>query len=280
MHNSQTGRIAPPAGLLGPQDGPAVKVLNNASRAPLVLVCDHASNAVPASLNRLGLDDAAFDEHIALDIGAAELTTRLSALLDCAAVMCQYSRLVVDCNRYLADPSAFQEFSDGVEVHGNRALTQAQKDARVAAIRTPYHGAIDQALAARSSNGQAPGVIAIHSFTPVMNEFQRPWHVGVLWDRDHRLAHPMLDHLSRDNGLCVGDNEPYSGREPADYTVDHHGERRGRPCVSLEIRQDLLLDGAGLAFWSERIGAVLQEVLSRPEIFRPREIGNGESAKY
>jgi predicted N-formylglutamate amidohydrolase len=263
---------------LGPDDGPPALVLNGDSEAPLVLLCDHASNAIPRSLNRLGLDDSALGKHVALDIGAGELTRRLAEALGVAAVLCQYSRLVIDCNRYLADPTAFQEVSDRIDIPGNRHLTQADRDARVEAIRVPYHAAISRVLAARTRGDQVPGLVSVHSFTPSMNEFRRPWHVGVLWDRDERFAEPMLAHLRRDPDLCVGDNEPYSGRYPADYTVDHHGELRGRPCVSLEIRQDLLLDEAGLNFWTARIASILREFLERPLLFRKRENGHGESA--
>lgn len=280
MQGSHPRPIAAPDALLGPQDGPPVKIVNEDSPAPLVLVCDHASNAIPAALGHLGLGDDALGRHVAVDIGAGALTERLARRLGCAALLCQYSRLVVDCNRYLADPTAFVEVSDGIEVPGNRGLSQAERDARVDAIRVPYHGAISRALASRTRPPQVPGLISIHSFTPQMNEFRRPWHVGILWDRDSRFAMPFLEQLRADPALCVGDNEPYSGRHPADYTIDHHGERRRRPCVSLEIRQDLLLDEEGLAFWTERVGQVLETLLAQPRLFRKRENGHGDAVHH
>lgn len=270
MHGSLNAVAPLPDALLGPDDAPPVTVQNAESEHPLVLVCDHASAAVPKALNRLGLGDHAFNLHIAIDIGAATVTRVVADMLGLCAVYCGYSRLVVDCNRYLADPSSFAAVSDRVVVPGNQNLTEAQKQQRVHAIRAPYHAAIDEALRARETPDSAAGVLAIHSFTPYMSGFARPWHVGVLWDQDPRFAHPLLDYFSADSAMCVGDNQPYSGRHPADYTIDHHGERQGRPCASLEIRQDLVLDETQQTAWAERVAHGLGALLERPQLFVKR----------
>lgn len=279
MQGSVTARAPAQGQLLGPLDGPPVTVQNADSPHPLVLLCDHASNAVPRSLRQLGLGPRELNQHIALDIGAAAVTRQVADELGLCAVYCGYSRLVIDCNRYLADPSSFLAASDGVAVPGNRDLTEAEKQMRVDEIRIPYHNAITEALSQRESVDAAAGLVAIHSFTPWMNGFARPWHVGVLWDQDARFAHPLLDHFATDPSMCVGDNEPYSGRHPADYTVDHHGERQGRPCVSLEIRQDLVLDEAQQAAWAERVARGLRKLLERPELFVRQGDGDGERLK-
>ncbi len=263
--------------LLGPDDGPAVTVMNEQSTAPLVLVCDHASPAIPRRLQRLGLDDDALNKHIALDIGAQRVTQLVAEQLGLCAVFCGYSRLVVDVNRYLADQSSINETSDGIPIPGNIGLTEDDKAQRIAEIRAPYHEAIATVLAAREGAHSAAGVIAIHSFTPHMAGFARPWHVGVLWDQDPRFARPLLDHFAREPAMCVGDNQPYSGRHPADYTIDHHGERQGRPCASLEIRQDLLLDEPQQALWAARVADGLEDLLKQPQLFVSRGIGHGES---
>ncbi|MFK7887084.1 MAG: N-formylglutamate amidohydrolase [Gammaproteobacteria bacterium] len=264
-------------GLLGPGDGPAVTLQNEGSEIPLVLVCDHASPLIPKALNNLGLGPRELDLHIALDIGAAAVTRHVADLLGLCAVYCGYSRLVVDVNRYLADPSSFNETSDGVVVPGNQQLSEAAKNDRVTEIREPYHAAIELALNQRSSETQMCGIVAIHSFTPYMNGFARPWQVGVLWDQDPRFAGPLLDHFRADEHMCVGDNQPYSGKHPADYTVDHHGERQGRPCASLEIRQDLLLDKDAQVLWAERVAEGLRDLLKQPELFVKWGLLNGES---
>ncbi|MEM6641149.1 MAG: N-formylglutamate amidohydrolase [Pseudomonadota bacterium] len=265
-----------PGSLLGPQDGPPFTVQNPDSDHPLVLLCDHSSNAVPSALDNLGLDSDALARHIAYDIGADAVTQRVADALGLCAVYCRYSRLVIDCNRYLADPSSFLPVSDGTVVPGNQNLSEADKQARVEAIRVPYHRAVAAALSGREADGAAAGLVAIHSFTPRMAGFERPWHVGVLWDQDPRFAEPLLRHFALDASLCVGDNEPYSGRMPADYTIDHHGERQGRPCVSLEIRQDLLLESHQHDEWAERVIDGLRDLVKRPELYKKRGNEHGE----
>ena len=257
--------VSPPSPvprLLGPKDPLPFTVVNPDGRFPLVLVCDHASNAVPAALKQLSLGQGELARHIAWDIGAAGVTRRLAARLDAPAVLCGYSRLVIDCNRPPGDPTSIAELSDGTFVPGNRALGDAAVEARVNEVFWPYHQAITQMLAQhwRHGHGRAPALIAIHSFTPTMNGFRRPWHLGVLWNRDSRLAGPLLDRFRVDPELCVGDNEPYSGREVG-FTMDTHGGAAGLPHVEVEIRQDLLADEVGRERWAMVVGDVLVAVL-------------------
>ncbi|HOB61178.1 MAG TPA: N-formylglutamate amidohydrolase [Candidatus Competibacteraceae bacterium] len=254
--------------LLGPGDPPAFTVFNAAGRAPLVLVCDHASNRVPATLGQLGLGPAELSQHIAWDIGAAYVTRWLAERLDAPAVLAGFSRLVIDCNRAPGDPDSIVEVSDGVGVPGNRALDDLQAEARLDAVFWPYHHAVTQALSHRWRHGQeAPALIAIHSFTPVMNGFARPWHIGVLWNRDPRLAEPLLARLRIQGDLCVGDNQPYSGRETG-FTMDAHGGAAGLPHVEIEIRQDLLADEDGCLCWAKVVGKALEAVLADSSLYR------------
>src|SRR5438876_8032664 len=163
--------------LLGPDDPPPFEIFQPERRAPLLIICDHASRAMPRALGRLGLDETLLMRHIGWDIGAAEVTRRLAALLDAPAVLCGYSRLVIDCNRGLGDPTSIPEVSDGVAVPGNVGLTPAARVARVEGIFRPYHAAIAAQLAAFAGRGIVPVLFSVHSFTPVMNGFVRPWHV-------------------------------------------------------------------------------------------------------
>lgn len=249
--------------LLGLEEPPPFTVINSEGQAPVVLVCDHASNRIPAQLQHLGLGPAALSQHIAWDIGAARVTELLAIRLGAPAVLAGYSRLVIDCNRSPGDPTSIVEISDGITIVGNRDLDDATADARLHEIFWPYHHAVTHLLAHRwrHGNGQAPALIAIHSFTPVMNGFQRPWHLGVLWNRDPRLALPILATLRADPALCVGDNEPYSGREVG-FTMDTHGGAAGLPHVEIEIRQDLIANEAGCQYWAAILGEVLVSVLS------------------
>lgn len=220
----------------------------------------------------MGLDPFSCRCHLAVDIGAGALTECLSDSLGVTAVLAQYSRLVVDCNRELLDPGAFLEYGDGIIVPGNRSLSQAAKNARAEAIYHPYHHAIDQQIKRLSLIGPPPAFISIHSFTPVLNGESRPWEVGILWDKDARLPDILIPGF-REAGFVTGDNEPYSGKAPQDYTIDNHAEAIGLPHVGIEIRQDLIDNNAGV----ERMAAVMHRIFAAI----PKKIGlveNRESA--
>ncbi len=220
-------------------------VVNPLGRSPILLVCDHASCRFPRALGDMGLDPFARRCHLAIDIGAGKLTEILAKSLGVTAVIAQYSRLVVDCNRQLMDPGAFLEYGDGIIVPGNRNLTQADKDARANAIYWPYHRAIAEQIKRLRAIGPSPVFISVHSFTPVLNGVSRAVQTGVLWDKDSRLSDIFLEDF-RAAGFLVGDNEPYSGKAPQDFTIDHHAEGEGLPHVGIEIRQDMIDDIAGI----------------------------------
>lgn len=259
-NDSSTTTAIPP--VLAASEPRPFRVLNADSTVPLLLVCDHASRRIPASLGDLGLDPAALRCHLAWDIGAGALTETLAATLGAPAVLAGYSRLVVDCNRQLLDPGAFMEYGDGVVIPGNRGLTQAQKEARAAAIYWPYHDAIAGQLSRLREAGVSPAVLAIHSFTPVLNRESRPWQVGILWDKDERVPGYLIPAL-RDAGLVVGDNEPYSGRAPQDFTIDNHAEAAGLPHAGIEVRQDLIDDEAGVREAATLFAGLFAELAER-----------------
>lgn len=236
---------------------------------PWLLACDHASARIPASLGDLGVPPEHRLAHIAWDIGAGELTLELARRLEAPAILAAYSRLVVDCNRPLDDAGAMPESSDGVDIPGNRGLDAAAREQRAEALYWPYHRAVAAELSALGAAGSSPVLVAIHSFTPVMQGKRRPWHVGVLWDRDPRLAVPLLAALREERGLVVGDNEPYSGREPPGFTIDHHAAAAGLAHVALEIRQDLLATPSGIAGWAQRLHRVLEPLLALPGLGDP-----------
>ena len=253
--------------LLCAADPPPVEIIGG-GRAPVLLTCDHASCVIPRSLDGLGLPPGAVREHIGWDIGAAMVTRRLASALDARAVLAGYSRLVIDCNRDLQDPSSIPIASDGVAVPGNRELPPAARAARIDCCFVPYHTAIAVRLDAMLAAGAVPALLSIHSFTPVMNGIARPWQIGILWDRDPRIAEPLLEALRAELGDAVGDNQPYSAREPAGYTQRHHAVTRGLPHVAIELRQDLVAAEEGAAAWSARLAAALSPILARPEIRR------------
>ena len=252
--------------LIGRDDPPPFAVLNEHGGAPALLVCDHASRAFPRALNRLGLPELPSWQHIAWDIGAAELTRGLSNALDAPAVLAGYSRLVVDCNRQPEDPEAFRRLSDGWEIPGNVGLTELDRRLRLASFFDPYHDCIAAMLGGFRTRGLVPAFVSVHTFTPVLGDQQRPWHIGILWDKDERMSRPMLEGLRRVEGLCVGDNEPYSGRHPSDFTIDHHAEVDGLPHLCIEVRQDQLESPAGVERWVRILARLIGGLLGDPQL--------------
>ena len=257
--------------LLRPGDPAPFEVFNPEGTAPVVFLCDHASNRVPRGLDCLGLPPAELERHIAWDIGAAAITRRLAAHFDAPAVLAGYSRLVIDCNRRLEDAQSILTLSDGTAVPGNRDLTARDVAARAGACFEPYHRACAAVLDRVEGRGEVPAVVMMHSFTPAMNGALRPWHAGVLWDGDDgRMALPLLRALRARDGLHVGDNEPYSGTSRHGYTMPAHAARHGRANVQIEVRQDLVADEAGIERWSAILIETLTGVLADPALYARR----------
>lgn len=255
--------------LLSPDDPPPVLIENAEGRGPGVVVCDHGGRAVPASLRGLGLEPAHFDRHIAWDIGALALARRLARRFDMPLVSAAYSRLVIDVNRGLDDPTLIPEISDDVVIPANRNLSADDAAARVRALFDPYHAAVAAALESRRGLGvAAPVLLSAHSFTPVMRGFQRPWEIGVLWDGDPRVAVPLLEALRGRGDVTVGDNQPYSGRGTLGGTVETHALPHGLPNALLEVRQDLIESAEGAARWADVLGAALDPTLADPGLYQ------------
>lgn len=236
------------------------EVLAGAASRGLIILCDHASNALPAVYGTLGLPPAELERHIAWDIGAAGVTRHLSRLLGAPAVLTCWSRLLIDPNRGEDDPTLIMRLSDGAIIPGNRYLDAAERERRIARFYRPYHDAIRRVIARARATGRAPIVFGMHSFTDVWKGVPRPWHVGVLWERDRRIAMPLLAALRAEGDLIVGDNEPYPGQYEGD-TLWQHGTQTGLPFCSLEIRQDLITTKAGQHAWAERIARVLGPIV-------------------
>lgn len=235
--------------------------------ADAVLICDHASPLIPSHYAELGLAPADRYAHVAWDIGAAEVTRGLARRLGCPAVLAGISRLVIDCNRQPGDPCSIPVNSCGVPVPGNGAVDDAEADVRAERWFWPYHHEIGTVLAHLFRRGRVPAMVSVHSFTPCMGAAARPWHVGVLSNRDQRMTEPVLRALRARPDLVVGDNEPYSARD-LNYTLDTHAGAAGLPHVSFEIRQDLIADAAGCERWADLLAEVLRPVLADPTLRR------------
>lgn len=231
----------------------------------LLFLADHASNAIPDDYGGLGLPTAALERHIAYDIGVRSLTVALAERFGAPAVLSRFSRLLIDPNRGLDDPTLVMRLSDGAIVPGNAQHDAAERGRRIARFWRPYDAAVGETIAAMRATGRLPIIVSIHSYTPVWRGWARPWHAGILWNRDPRLPVPLIAALRREPGLIVGENEPYDGALAGDC-LDRHARVAGLPHVLIEVRQDLIAEAIGVAAWTERLGLVLTEALAAPDL--------------
>jgi predicted N-formylglutamate amidohydrolase len=246
--------------LLKEDDPEPYRVIEGAPSSDYIVICDHAGNRIPRLLGNLGVAQRDLDRHIGWDIGASDVAESLGRELAALVVLQPYSRLVIDCNRPLTSPQSVVQESDGTVIPGNLAITPEQAELRAQCIFEPYHTRIRRELDERSARGRTSLLIFLHTFTPVLAGSARAWHAGVLHHRDKRLAAPLLRGLRSEQDLVIGDNEPYAASESTDYGLVEHGERRGLPCVELELRQDLLKSAHGRAAWVHRLAGLLRSV--------------------
>jgi len=260
--------IDPADALIGPGDPPPFMTYNDHGRAPVLLVADHASPFFPAALNQLGLADWVLEKHVAWDIGVDELARCLADQLDAQLVMAGFSRLIIDPNRHPGDAGSIPEISDGIAVPGNQGLDDHQRAQRLHSFFKPYHEAIQRRLNSFLDRGVVPAMIAVHTCTPVFDRIVRPWHIGIMWDKDPRIPSHLLSYFEQHPEICFGDNEPYSGRHPHDFTIDFHAESAGIPHVGFEVRQDLVSDPAGAREWAGVLARALEGVLANESLYR------------
>ena len=251
------------------------ETLNPEGRGRLLLVCDHASNEIPENYDDLGLEPDHLRDHIAWDIGAAELTRALSEAFDAPAVLARFSRLLIDPNREPDSPTLIPAASDGVAIPGNSEIDPSERDRRIKSFYAPFHDAVAAQVAKMKAAGTVPLVIGMHSYTPVMNGQPRPWQAGLLWNRDPRLATAFLEAF-KERGIQAGDNEPYSGRDLY-HTMEIHGAAHGLPQATLEIRQDLIGDAHGVAQWADLLQDILGELMTLPHLAQIRHYDSSES---
>jgi predicted N-formylglutamate amidohydrolase len=251
---------------------PAFTAIDGDAAGGIILICDHASNAVPPAYDGLGLPADEFRRHIAYDIGAADVTRGLAKRLGAPAVLSTFSRLLIDANRGEDDPTLIMRLSDGAVVPGNARVDAAERARRISRFHAPYHAAIDAAIERSLATGGVPMLVSLHSFTPVWRGTPRPWQGGILSDLDRRLADPLIAGLAS-AGIVVGDNEPYRGALANDCLY-RHGTRRGLAHALIEIRQDLIADEAGVKAWVERLAPILTAANALPEVHVIQHFGS------
>jgi predicted N-formylglutamate amidohydrolase len=254
-------RTEAPSKIITAETAEAYRVLPGAADLGLIILCDHAENRFPDEYGTLGLEPAQLRRHIAYDIGAAAITERLSRSLGVPAVLSRFSRLLIDPNRGADDPTLIMRLSDGAVIPGNKHLDDAERGKRIERHYLPYHQAIDRVLDKCIATGTVPAILSLHSFTESWKGAPRPWHVGILWDKDPRLAQPLLDGFYAEGDLIVGDNQPYLGSLRGDCLWQHSTER-GLASAIIEYRQDLVRDEAGQNAWADRTERIVLKTLS------------------
>ena len=248
-----------------PPDQCAFETVAGPADRGLLILCDHASNALPAGYGTLGLPASEFERHIGYDIGGRALTLALAQRLGAPAVMSTFSRLLIDPNRGEDDPTVMMRLSDGTVVPGNHHADKAEIEHRLATYHRPYHAQIERQVGEMMASGVPPVIISIHSFTPVWRGVPRPWEVAVLWDNDPRANMALVEALEADRALTVGNNEPYDGCLKND-TIYRHATQRGLANCLLELRQDEIGSADGVARWADRLAPVIEAVDAQPHM--------------
>jgi predicted N-formylglutamate amidohydrolase len=239
----------------------------------LLILADHATNFIPPEYGDLGLSKAALQRHIACDIGVGPLARDLAERFRAPAVLTTFSRLLIDPNRGEDDPTLIMRLSDGTIVPGNLDVDAGEREWRLNRFYRPYHAAVERLIDAMLATGQVPAILSIHSYTPVWKGEKRPWHAGILWDRDPRFSRALLKRLRAEHGLRVGDNEPYSGALKHD-SMYRHGSGRGLAHALLEVRNDLIEKPAGVLEWADRLEPLLREILEDQTLHEIRRYGS------
>jgi predicted N-formylglutamate amidohydrolase len=252
----------------------AVEIIQGKYERGLLLVADHAMRHLPDEYGQLGLPKSEFDRHIAYDIGVEGVTRHLAQMLDVPAVMARYSRLLIDPNRGMDDPTLVRQIYDGSVIRANYPLSHEERESRVAHYYRPFRDAVRDCAAKCEGDGStACFIVSVHSFTPVMGAKARPWHIGLLWDKDDRATTRLAKLLSEDADLCIGDNEPYDGALKGD-TMHEEGTKAGRAHVLIEIRQDLIESERGQLEWAQRLAPMLSQINAEPDMHIFRQFGS------
>jgi len=230
--------------------------------APVFLFVDHASNAVPAEFNNLGLDAQTLTRHIGWDIGAEAVALNVGEQLRARVLCCRFSRLLIDPNRSLDNPALVPEVSDDVLIPANQSLSRAAHQSRIDTYYQPYHDQLAVALDEMKRLHSDPLIISVHSFTPRLSarDDARPWHISLLWKDDEKTAQEIMKNLRAETEFVIGDNVPYSG-QIYNATVDKHVGPRKLKHATFELRQDLISEEQGVVEMSAALTNAIAQIL-------------------
>ena len=251
------------------------EIVDGHQNAGLVLIADHAGRQIPPQYGTLGLPAAEFERHIAFDIGVEALTRALCAELEASAVLANFSRLLVDANRNEDDPTLIRQIYDHTIIPGNLKITTKEREHRLNAFFRPYQNAVrDSVDSAWQASKSPPLIVSLHSFTPKLaNGAPRPWHIGLLSDKDRRATDALLISLEAELDMIVGDNEPYDGALKGD-TLYWQATARGLSHVLIEVRQDLISNVAGALTWAKRLAPHILALNAMAELHELRFFGS------
>ena len=263
--------------LIAANEGPPVEVVNPDGAGDIVLICEHAGNLIPHSLNALGLDQDVLESHVAWDPGAAPVARSMAALLDAPLVLQRFSRLVYDCNRPPDAEGAMPARSEVFDIPGNIRLSDAARAARVDAVYRPFRASTATILDRMVEAGKTPAVVTIHSFTPVFHGKPRTVELGLLHDADTRLTDAMLEASADWPDLDIRRNEPYGPGDGVTHTLRVDAIARGLPNVMIEVRSDLIAEPRQQSAMAARLAGLVREGLGRmPSIETPRNLGGNK----
>ena len=259
--------------LMAKNEGPAAELINPAGKSPVILVCEHASNFIPAALNNLGLEDEQLSSHVVWDPGALNVAKSMSKLLDARLVASRVSRLVYDCNRPPHSASATPGMSETTLVPGNLDLDDNEVSSRVDEVYAPFRRllteTVNRAMAdARQKVSPPPVIVTVHSFTPVYFGKTRTAEVGLLSDTDKRLAKSMLSLAPRYCRHRVEPDVPYSASDGMTHTLKQHAVPNKLLNVMIEIRNDLIANSQDAAAMAANLSELIEAVLAKSPVMK------------
>jgi predicted N-formylglutamate amidohydrolase len=251
-----------------------INTLNENKKSNFLIICDHASNFIPSEYKNLGLSENILATHIAYDLGVKEVATNLANDLQCPLVMTHFSRLLIDANRGIDDPTLIMKISDGKIIQGNKNISFVtnckEKRKRINTYYTAYHNKISELIKRSLSEEIFPAIISIHSFTPLFGRNKRKTELGILWDSDNRLSDIFFNYLNKNcKDMNIGNNKPYSGRIKND-SLYRHGTKQGLANILIEIRQDLITDSKGQEEFSKLIAKPLLKNKDNINLFKKK----------
>ncbi len=240
-----------------------VEIINPDATSDVLLICEHASNHIPSKFNGLGLSEETINSHAAWDIGAFYVAKIMSKLLDATVIAPRFSRLLYDCNRPPSSPTAMPVKSEIYDISGNVNLSKVEKNRRVKEFYLPYSNALNNLLFERTEASRLPIIVTIHSFTPTYHGKRREVEVGVIHDKDSRLAEIFLKICKDDSNLICQVNAPYGQEDGVTHTLSEYAVAKGLHNIMVEIKNDLITEDKGQYEMAEFLASCLKLALKK-----------------